>query len=192
MLTPKAYSYLVCCEGAATLAAAAFTPQPGMKERLPRVIEGFHSRVEFEMCEPKYFAASIGFDWPRTAQQQGQLYVGEAAGFQDYVAGFGLRMGMTTGYLAARSMLEGCDYDELWRARYLPLMKAAAVNRFLLETFGNRGYPLVLCYLRRYPRSARAIVHRRYHPIFLTTSLWPLAKRFVEAKCRPRHLRSIN
>jgi flavin-dependent dehydrogenase len=181
-LTPQAYSYLIFCNGEGTIAAAAFSPQPGMRRVLPRVIDGFTSRIEFEMCEPKYFAASIGFGLPRTAKRRGKLYVGEAAGFQDYIAGFGIRMAMTSGYLAARSILDGADYDELWRARFLPLMKAAAVYRLLLETFGNLGYSILVRYARRYRRGTRSVLARQYQPHWFNEILWPLAMRMVEKK----------
>ncbi len=185
-LAPQAYAYVVFCDGEGTLAAAAFTPQPGMKASLARVVAGFQSRLEFEMCERKFFAASIGFDLPRTAQRNGRLYVGEAGGFQDFVAGFGMRMGMGTGVLAAQSILEQRNYDELWRARYWRLMQAAAVDRYLLETFGNRGYGLIVRYLRRHSKSVRAILYRHYNPVFFTPLLWSRAKRFIENKVAAR------
>jgi flavin-dependent dehydrogenase len=181
-LTPQAYSYLIVCNGEGTIAAAAFSPRAGVREILPRVIAGFGSRVQFEMIEPRYFAASIGFGLPRPAQRNGKLYVGEAAGFQDYIAGFGLRLAMTSGYFAAQSILQGVDYDELWRARFLPLMKSAAVYRLLLETFGNPGYSLLVRYARRQPRGARSVLSQQYRPHWFTGVLWPLARRMVARK----------
>ncbi len=47
------------------------------------------------------------------AEHGGALYVGEAGGFQDAVAGFGFRYAAMTGALAARSILEGQDYRGL-------------------------------------------------------------------------------
>ncbi len=175
-LTPGLYSYLLFCEGRGTVAACAISPESEMKERLGRVIEGFRMRVEFDMRSPKYFAASVGFGFPRTAKKYGKLYVGEAAGFQDSLAGFGVRMAMTTGYLAARSIIEGRDFDELWKARYLPLLKVGAVNRFFQELLGNRGYPLLLRYMRRYPGRGRAMMYKQYNPRWYKSLAWPIAK----------------
>ncbi len=53
-----------------------------------------------------------------SAERGGSLYVGEAGGFQDAVAGFGFRYAALTGGLAARSLLEGVDYRELLRATF--------------------------------------------------------------------------
>ena len=52
------------------------------------------------------------------AERGGSLYVGEAGGFQDAVAGFGFRYAAMTGALAARSILQGADYRELLRAAF--------------------------------------------------------------------------
>lgn len=48
-----------------------------------------------------------------TAVRGDTLYVGEAGGFQDAVAGFGFRYAAMTGGLAARAILEGQDYRDL-------------------------------------------------------------------------------
>lgn len=47
------------------------------------------------------------------AERGGALYVGEAGGFQDAVAGFGFRYAAMTGALAARAILQGRDYRGL-------------------------------------------------------------------------------
>ena len=176
-LTPGLYSYVLLCEGRGTIAACAMSPEAGMKERLPRIVEGFRSRVDFDMRESRYFAASVGFGFPRTAQKNGKLYVGEAAGFQDSLAGFGIRMCMTTGYLAAQSIIEGRDYDAMWRARYGELLKVGAVNRFFQELLGNRGYPLLLRYMRRFTGRGRVMMHRQYNPLWYKSLAWHVAKR---------------
>ena len=176
-LTPKSYSYLAVCEGYGTLVACGLVPQRGLKAVLPRVIAGFRSRIEFDMIEPNYFAACVGLGLPQTAKRAGKLYIGEAAGFQDVFAGFGIRMAMSTGYLAAQSILTGQDYDQLWRTRYGSLMKAAAVNRWLQEAAGNRGYDALLWYMRRNTRAGRALVSKLYRPMWFTPLLWQVAKR---------------
>ncbi len=183
-LTPLAYSYLAICDGRGTVAACALSPRQGMQEILPRVIEGFRSGIEFEMCEPRYFAASITFGLPATARKNGRLYVGEAAELQDVWTGFGMRLGMASGYLAARSLLEGSDYDQLWRARCESLIQAAAVNRMLQTILGNRGYPLLHFLMCRYATRARTLLYRYYNPGRYHTLLWPLARRLLMAQYR--------
>lgn len=185
-LTPQTYSYLACCDGRGTLAACAFVPHKGMDENLKRVIEGFRSRVQFDLCEPRYFAASVTYGLPQTAQRDGKLYVGEAAEVQDIWTGFGMRMGMATGYLAACSILDGSDYDQLWRERCQQLIQAATVNRALQIVLGDHGYLLVRFLMRRYAHRGRAMLHRHYNPTWYSSLLWPLARRIVLAQYKRR------
>jgi flavin-dependent dehydrogenase len=181
-LSPLCYSYLVMCQGAGTIAAAAPAGQRGMPENLAQVVRGFHQKVEFDMEAPEYFSASISFGLPRTAQVNGRLYVGEAAGFQDWLAGFGMRMGMTSAYLAARSLLEGQAYDNLWQTRLWPILQATAVDRWAYQKFGNRGYALLVRYSGLYAGQGRLLLHRHYHPRWYTPFLWPLARRALTAE----------
>jgi len=48
----------------------------------------------------------------------GALRVGEAGGFQDPIAGYGIRYAVITGALAARSLIETEDYRRLLRATF--------------------------------------------------------------------------
>jgi hypothetical protein len=179
-LTPGSYSYLELCDGRGTVAACAPTPQTGMKDNLRQVVEGFRGRLGFEVDEPEYFAASIGYDLPPTARRSGALYAGEAAGFQDWLAGFGLRSAITTGHLSARSLLEGRDYHRLWRARYSRILEASAVNHQVQAAAGQGGYAWLLRYLRLNARSGRAMLRRHYAPGWVHSLVWPWARRLVE------------
>lgn len=175
-LTPGTYSYLGIANGRGTLVACAMIPREGMRDVLPRVVEKFQRRVAFEMREPEYFAASIGLGLPTTAMRDGKLYVGEAGNLQDVFAGFGIRMAITTGHLAAQSILEGTSYDALWQARYAGAIRAAAVNRWLQERFGNRGYPILLWYLNHFSGNGRRVLRWHYNENVYSRLLWQFAK----------------
>ena len=86
---------------------------------------------------------------------------------------------MTTGYLAARSLLGHGDYDALWQAHLMPQLKAATVNRMLFQMVGNAGYKPVLWYSKLYQHQARRLCHRHYQPMLYTHLLWSLARRKV-------------
>src|SRR5207247_1323230 len=81
----------------------------------------------------------MNFHLKQRATSNGARFVGEAAGFQDYLFGLGLRYAMTSGNLAARSILEGCDFDELWQCELAAKQDTSLVNRFLYEAGGNFG-----------------------------------------------------
>jgi len=81
----------------------------------------------------------MNFHIKKTATLNGARYVGEAGGFQDYLFGLGIRYALTTGALAARSIIENRDYDALWRAEFPRKAETSLANRFLYESAGNLG-----------------------------------------------------
>jgi flavin-dependent dehydrogenase len=69
---------------------------------------------------------------------------GECAGLQDALWGFGIRLAIESGVLAARCLLDGSSYQEAWRRELQPALHASLVNRALYERCGNRGYVWLL------------------------------------------------
>ena len=67
------------------------------------------------------------------------LPAGEAGGFQDYLFGLGIRYALATGEMAARSLLTGRSYEELWREPVGRKRDASLAARFLYEAFGDAG-----------------------------------------------------
>ena len=188
-LTPTLYAYLIICEGQGTIGFGTSSPMLHLDQTLDRIVAGFRSRVRFNVEAPRRFAAAGAFGLPETAQRDGRLYVGEAAELQDPLFGFGLRMSMATGYLAARSILDQDDYDSLWQARLMPQLQAASVNRMLFKMIGNPGYRLLVPYLRFFKGAGRNLFHRYYHPLWYTRLLWPLARHAVLAELDRQHAR---
>jgi flavin-dependent dehydrogenase len=69
------------------------------------------------------------FGWPAAASAGAGLPVGEAAGFQDMLLGFGIRIAMHSGALAARALDGATDYEGAWRRCIAPGMRASQINR---------------------------------------------------------------
>jgi hypothetical protein len=69
---------------------------------------------------------------------------GEQAGFQDALAGFGMRYAVQSGVLAARALLGGAPYERAWRERLEPGVESSLVNRAIYGALGNRGYRWLL------------------------------------------------
>ena len=176
-LTPNCYSYLIICEGRGTVAFVSLLPLPlKLKRRLDLVVAGFRSQIGFSFESPRPFAGATGWGLPQTSQKNGRLYVGEAAGMLDPLFGFGVRMGMTTGYLAARSILEGHDYDSFLQAHLMPQFRAGAVHRLFFQMTGNIGYQLLLRYMRLYAHGGRDLFVRHFQPLWYARLFWPLAQ----------------
>src|ERR1041385_4213426 len=95
----------------------------------------------------------MNFNLHSRAASNGARYLGEAAGFQDYLFGLGIRYALTSGYLAARSIIEGRDFDTSALAMK---QETSLVNRFLSQAGGNFGLSMFV------RRASRAEDFHRY------------------------------
>lgn len=184
---PQGYSYLLVAEGRATLAATLFGGFRMGKVCLERSINRFKDLFGLEVKNPRHFGGYANFSMPVSATTDSRLYVGEAAGFQDCLFGFGIRYAMTSGYLAARSIIEGVDYDTLWACKFGHQLRTSLVNRFLFELFGHAGYDFLV---RRTgsSRSPCKFWKKIYNISFCRMMLYPLASLFWRMRdSRNRH-----
>jgi flavin-dependent dehydrogenase len=108
----------------------------------------------------------MNFHLKRQATANGSRFVGEAAGFQDYLFGLGIRYALTSGSLAARSILEERSYDELWKQELGTKQETSLVNRFLYESGGNFGLSMFV------RQASRAKDFHRYLSGWHRSSWW--------------------
>tara|TARA_R110000787_G_scaffold79284_3_gene173402 strand:+ start:1671 stop:2846 length:1176 start_codon:yes stop_codon:yes gene_type:complete len=172
-LAPLGYAYLLIHAGRGTVASCMFTGFKRQAEYVERTVAFFREKAGLEMCDPKPFGGFANFRLPRTALQGGHPVVGEQAGFQDALAGFGMRYALRSGILAARSLLEGTDYTRLWRQELLPLLRTGVCNRFIFNSAGARGRRWALRGMSRSDTAAK--LRRLYRPSTLTRLVYPLA-----------------
>ncbi len=181
-LAPLGYAYLLVYRGRGTVASCMFKGFKRQAAYVARTVEFFRERVGLAMRNERSFGGFANFRLPRTAVQGGHLVIGEQAGFQDALAGFGLRYAMRSGVLAARSLIECVPYAALWRREFMPLLRAAVSNRFVFNTIGERGWRLAL---RRLSQTDTGLALRRlYGPSFLSRSLFPIARFLYRAPLR--------
>lgn len=120
------------------------------------------------------FGGFVNFPLPLTAVQGGRPVAGEQAGFQDAPAGFGIHYAMQSGLLAARSIVDGSDYRELWRRELRPLLVASTVNRFLFNVLGEPGWRVAVRKLSQ--GDARQVLRRFHGANTLSKLLFPALK----------------
>ncbi|WP_375256330.1 NAD(P)/FAD-dependent oxidoreductase [Yoonia sp.] len=138
-LAPKGYAYLLVHQGRGTVASCMVSGFRDQAKYLAATVAHFQRYAGLKMLEPKYFGGFGNVRLPRTAMQGGNRVIGEHAGFQDALAGFGLRYAMRSGRLAAESIINGADYTTSWRRALQPGLRASIVNRFLFNQTGPRG-----------------------------------------------------
>lgn len=173
-LAPLGYSYLLIHGGRGTVASCMFTGFKHEAEYVARTVTAFQDRVGLTMRNERRFGGYANFRLPRTAVQGGHLVIGEQAGFQDALAGFGMRYALRSGILAARSIVEGIDYTPLWRRELLPLLRAGVTNRFLFNNVSERGWRWMLAN-RLQGTDARTSLKRLYGGTLWTRLLFPVA-----------------
>jgi flavin-dependent dehydrogenase len=159
-LAPKGYSYLLVNQGLGTVATVLFRDFTKVGECLEKSLEFFSTKVDLDMRSERRFGGKINFFIRDSHVEDGRLHIGEAAGFQDCLWGFGMRYAMTSGHLAARSIIEGTDYDSLWKENFGPTLYTSLVNRRLYEWFGHLGYRTVT---RRLAKSESPCDYLRRH-----------------------------
>jgi flavin-dependent dehydrogenase len=184
-IAPKGYAYLLVNQGLGTMAAVLFRENGRVNDYVGKMIEFFRDTIRPNMRNEHRFGSFGNFFLHDSQMHDKKLFVGESGGFQDCLWGFGMRFAILSGHLAARSFIEGSDYDALWKQQLRPMLQTSLINRYLIETFGHRGYRYLTrkfaqgnpCeYLRR---------HYNYSP--LKHLLLPLARRAYESRAASRH-----
>jgi flavin-dependent dehydrogenase len=107
------YSYLLITEGHGCICAVLFDDFNRINSCFKETKAYFERMADIEIKNPRDFGG-VGSFSPNGPFKEGKsLLVGEAAGLQDLLAGFGMRTAFKSGYLAARAIIEGTDYEEL-------------------------------------------------------------------------------
>jgi flavin-dependent dehydrogenase len=181
-VAPKGYAYLLVAEGRGTLAAVLYAHFKRGRASLGAALSGFQERLGLAVRNAHYFGGYGDFALLRSAVAEERRYVGEAAGFQDYLFGFGIRYAIQSGALAARSLLEGVDYDALWRARFGAHLRASLINRYWYERCGRRGYDL-LVRSSGWPRDPK----RFWTKVYTNPGLRLVAYPFARLSAPPAH-----
>jgi flavin-dependent dehydrogenase len=111
------------------------------KARLERSTKRFEEILNVKIRTITHrFTASGSFYFLKNARIDGRYYVGEAAGFQDCLTGFGIMYAFKSGYHAAQSIINNDDYNRRWQMDMLKPMETSIGNRRLFEKLSNDGY----------------------------------------------------
>ena len=144
-IAPQAYAYLLVNEGRATFATCLFKSFPNAQEYYDRAYKRLVETVDIDIINPKPFGGYVNFFFNKNLTKDNRIYyVGENAGFQDALWGFGMRYAMHSGYLAARSIIEDKSYQDLCKKHIIPKMEVSLINRWMFTRLGNKGYKKVL------------------------------------------------
>lgn len=184
-VAPGGYSYLLVDRGRATLASCQFAQLSRWRIHLEGTVAALRRIRPFEMRKARFFSGYGNLFLRRRLQEGQKLYVGEAAGLQDALWGFGMRYALTSGHLAAHSLLAGERYEPLVQRELSPRQRADLVNRACWELLGDWGFAL---FVEKAARRANAwsFVHRGTGPHWSKGLLYPLVRRMLHWRGRYR------
>ncbi|HEX7706745.1 MAG TPA: NAD(P)/FAD-dependent oxidoreductase [Thermoanaerobaculia bacterium] len=186
-LSPGGYAYIFILDGVATFGCAIVADFKKIDEYFEHSLAATQKLNPFTIPEETRTGYSyMNFHLKSEATRNGASYVGEAAGFQDYLFGLGIRYAITSGWLAARSILENTSFNRLWIAELGRKQETSLVNRFLYELGGNRGLSMFV------RRAARARDFRSYLSSWHASPWWkrmlvPFVRRFWHHDGRCHH-----
>jgi flavin-dependent dehydrogenase len=191
-LAPGGYSYLFILDGVATFGCAIVADFKRIDSYFDHSLAAAKKLHNLEIPDDARTGYSyMNFHLKQQSTSNGSRFVGEAAGFQDYLFGLGIRYALTSGSLAARSILEERDYDELWQHELGTKQETSLVNRFLYESGGNFGLSMFV------RQASRAKDFHRYLSGWHRSSWWkkmlsPAVKKFWKHDGRCLHKPGIH
>ena len=178
-LAPGAYSYLIIIDGVGLICTCLWRQQRKSGRYLNETIAWYDEHYELNRKPIKRVGGKGDFSLPTKYIHEKKIYVGEAGGLQDFMWGFGMRYAITSGVLAAQSILEECDYEKEVKKRLVPLIKISAINRFLMNRVGDRGFKMVAKYwMRDQKKKGDGLQFMKwvYQPGIIRKALWPIVK----------------
>ncbi|KXA89152.1 hypothetical protein AKJ62_03665, partial [candidate division MSBL1 archaeon SCGC-AAA259D14] len=175
----KGYSYLLVADGHGCMCTVIFDKFEKIDSYLRKTKKIFSEIADLDVKKPRKIAGVGSFSVNAVLEKEGRLYVGEAAGLQDLLWGFGIKKALISGYLAAKSLIEKKDYQKIARDYFKDKLKASLVNRFLWEYFGFHDYSFILNVLENADDPLEFLFS--FHNFnFLQRMLYPLASYHVK------------
>jgi hypothetical protein len=180
--TPSGYAYLLVRSGVGSLCAVRFDGQPVRREQLARCERLLLRHVPLEIRDAKPGAGFGSFSlFGRFGGPDGWA-IGESAGIQDMLWGFGIRRALESAALAARCWLDDAPYPAFAGRELGVPDRAALVNRCIWDTTATRALPAYVHLLRR-QGNVRAALFRAtrgglLHRVLFPLALWRMRRRF--------------
>jgi flavin-dependent dehydrogenase len=178
----KGYSYLLISKGYGCMCTVLFDKFTEIHQQFALVRQTFEEITGINIRNPSRVGGYGNFSAKNKFVKGRQLYVGEAAGLQDLLWGFGIRFAFRSGYLAARCLIGGKDYAAAAKKMFADGIRAGVVNRTIWEYLGNPGYQGFLTLARRI-EDPREFLYRSlsqynwWRRLFFPLALWNLSHR---------------
>jgi flavin-dependent dehydrogenase len=168
----KGYSYFLVTKGYGCMCTVV------QRDEVRRINRYFNKTKEFFTnklnlhIQPIREFCGVGSFSLKAVKKGATLYVGEAAGLQDFLWGFGMRFAITSGWLAAHSIINNKDYEQISETYFGKRLKAGVVNRYLWENvLSKRGYSLSITFSELLEKS----IHSMHNYNLFQRLVYPIA-----------------
>lgn len=178
----KGYAYLLITRGYGCLCTVLFDHFTALDACYDKSLQIFRDLVPFNIEQPRPVAGVGCFSTRNVFQSGSARFVGEAAGLQDLMWGFGIRTAVESGYLAAQSIIQAQDYAQMAQNHFQPKLKATLVSRFIWEMIRIKNYAVVVD--SRFNRQVQKSFDLSFFYNFnvLQKTLYPLAVAFMKKR----------
>lgn len=172
----KAYSYLFIINGHGCMCSVVVKDLNKINDCFEKTKDFFTKKFNLDIQSLKN-VGSIGCpSLKNTFRNKNTLYTGEAAGLQDFLWGFGMRFAITSGYLAAKSVINGNDYEKIAKDKFKNKLKASIVNRYLWEKLSKNNYSFFIKRAKGLP----AYFYSFHNYNLLQKILYPFALHYIK------------
>jgi flavin-dependent dehydrogenase len=171
----RGYTYLLIADGRATMACVVIKDLSKANLYFENSFQAFAKLKRMTIKNKKSFGGYGTFSLNKSNIQNQKLFVGEAAGFQDLFLGFGMKYAFLSGYVAAKSIIEEKNYDQLWQELFLDKLMASASNRLIYEISGELGYNYIANQLSN-SKNPKLWLKNHYSFGSIKKLIFPLAK----------------
>jgi len=177
-IAPGGYAYLLITQGYGCCCTMLFDDFRSIHDRFARAREALIERRGIIVRNPRP-VGGLGHVRARACWISGvSRCVGEAAGLQDFLWGFGIRLAIRSGALAATSLLRDVDYAAAAESAFAGRLRIGVANRWLWERYSGNGYAIVRRALRTLgPLRLLRWIHQEHWWHRMATPLGALALR---------------
>ena len=187
--TPSGYSYLLVRDGQGSLSTVRFDGRPVTRQQVQTCARLLMRHVPVEIRDPRPAAGYGSFSMFAQLRRNGSWAVGESAGLQDFVWGFGIRRALESGALAASCWRDGAPYISWARREFGIPDRASLVNRYFWDTTATLGFRAYVHLLNRRgdirASLLRATRERLAHRVLYPLVLRRLQRRFPHLTEQP-------
>lgn len=176
------YSYLLVKNGHGCISTVCFHGFENIDICFQNTIDTFMKLFDLDVKNKKNFGGIGFFDFNWRLQIDNKIFTGEAAGLQDFLWGFGMRYAITSGFLAAESIIKNQSYKKLIKKHLYGKLKASLINRYYAEKSENFGKFLLTKSKQLEKGEHHNFLYFAYNMTPLKKIIYPFAKYSIKKK----------